>query len=81
MTVDFVPRSHLADHFRKGWRLIPGYDYARKDWAILLMQTDAGEPTGAEMRRLMATFAIVTRSNKSQGSLSRISVLRLREAA
>lgn len=75
MQVTYAPRSQLADHFRHGWRLIPGHDYAREDWAVLLMKTDEAT-SPAELRCLCAAFTLETRSNRSRGSSSRNTVLR-----
>lgn len=71
MDLSFAPRNRLAEAFMAGWRLIPGHDYTRKDWAVLLMKTDEPAPTEGGLRKLMAVFTLASRSNKSRGSSSR----------
>lgn len=88
MTVDFVPRSHLADHFRKGWRLIPGHSYQQGDWAVLLWLPEHVTPVSEDVieswcrRFAKPVHAPRYTSNLSAGRASEMSTRRrLREAA
>lgn len=69
--ITFAPRSQLRDHFRQGWRLIPGHQYDPNDYAILL-EMGSEAPAEDDIRRWSRLFdkhPRKVRSNKSAAGL------------
>jgi hypothetical protein len=75
MTVAYVPRPLLAEHFRQGWRFIAGLDYRREDWAVLLWLPETPAPASdnliAGWCRRFNRNPRAARSNKSAANKGR----------
>jgi hypothetical protein len=62
--LDFVPRSQLEQRLRDGWSLVPGHNYIRGDWAILMVAPDGvARPKRAD---IAATIARLSRQPRRQ---------------
>lgn len=65
MTLDFVSRSQLAQKLRDGWSLIPGHNYIRGDWAILMVApVEIRQPSAAEIDRTIAMLSPLPRRQR-----------------
>lgn len=50
----FAPRARLLDWFKEGWRLVPGHEYRREDWAILVYMPTYPKPVPEELMKRWA---------------------------
>ena len=73
--MEYFPRQQLRDRLMSGWKLIPGVDYPRNEWAFLMqLPTPAIMPSQNTVDKTMLRFARPERvlaSNLSAAGSSR----------
>ena len=76
MLCSYAPRNQVLAWLRKGWRLVPGHDYAAEDWAVVMVLPETpDELTGGQINALAQRFRkpivpVELGSNRKRGAAS-----------